>query len=112
MVSLHAHLGPLDAIIIIISLVAVFMVGIVTARKQLAKEQQQGAVSAAAAAAAPTGGAPAAAGADEDFFLAGRSTPWFIVAASLFASNIGSEHFVGQAGTACAVGLAVGLFEW
>lgn len=35
-----------------------------------------------------------------DFFLSGRDMPWWIVGASIFASNIGSEHFVGQAGTA------------
>ncbi|GMH41065.1 hypothetical protein BSKO_08975 [Bryopsis sp. KO-2023] len=46
------------------------------------------------------------------FFLAGRSMPWWIVAASLFASNIGTEHFVGQAGAAAAGGIAVGLYEW
>lgn len=49
---------------------------------------------------------------DEEYFLAGRSTPWWIVAASLFASNIGAEHFAGQAGTAAAVGISTGLFEW
>lgn len=34
------------------------------------------------------------------------------VGASLFASNIGSGHFVGLAGTAAASGIAVGGFEW
>lgn len=49
---------------------------------------------------------------DDQFFLAARATPWYIIAASLFASNIGTEHFVGQAGTACAVGLSAANFEW
>jgi len=35
------------------------------------------------------------------FFLAGRDAPWWIVAVSLFASNIGTEHFVGQARDEC-----------
>src|SRR5437660_424363 len=47
-----------------------------------------------------------------DFFLAGRDVGWFAVGASLFASNIGSEHLVGLAGTGAASGLAVGHFEW
>src|ERR671918_93933 len=40
-----------------------------------------------------------------------RNVGWFIVGASLFASNIGSEHLVGLAGTGAASGVAVGQFE-
>src|SRR2546426_6272120 len=47
-----------------------------------------------------------------DFFLASRDVGWFAVGASLFASNIGSEHLVGLAGTGAASGLAGGHFEW
>ncbi|XP_057675341.1 sodium/glucose cotransporter 1 isoform X2 [Corythoichthys intestinalis] len=46
------------------------------------------------------------------FFLAGRSMVWWPIGASLFASNIGSGHFVGIAGTAAATGIATGGFEW
>uniref|UniRef100_A0A665V2G6 Sodium/glucose cotransporter 1 n=2 Tax=Echeneis naucrates TaxID=173247 RepID=A0A665V2G6_ECHNA len=46
------------------------------------------------------------------FFLAGRSMVWWPIGASLFASNIGSGHFVGIAGTAAASGIAIGGFEW
>ncbi|XP_069737596.1 sodium/glucose cotransporter 2-like isoform X2 [Phaenicophaeus curvirostris] len=46
------------------------------------------------------------------YFLAGQSMGWGPVGASLFASNIGSGHFVGLAGTGAAGGLAVGGFEW
>ncbi|NXJ82511.1 SC5A1 protein, partial [Trogon melanurus] len=46
------------------------------------------------------------------FFLAGRSMVWWPIGASLFASNIGSEHFVGIAGTAAAGGIAIGGYEW
>ena len=35
----------------------------------------------------------------EDYFLAGRNMGWFVVGASIFASNIGSEHVVGLAGS-------------
>ena len=45
------------------------------------------------------------------YFLAGRNVGWFVVGASLFASNIGAEHLVGLAGTGAASGLAVGQFE-
>jgi len=48
----------------------------------------------------------------ESYFLAGRDLGWFAVGASLFASNIGSEHLVGLSGTGAASGLAVGHFEW
>ncbi len=45
------------------------------------------------------------------YFLAGRNVGWFVIGASLFASNIGSEHLVGLAGTAASSGVAVGQFE-
>jgi len=45
------------------------------------------------------------------YFLAGRNVGWFVIGASLFASNIGSEHLVGLAGTGFSSGVAVGQFE-
>ncbi|XP_052771467.1 sodium/glucose cotransporter 4-like [Mya arenaria] len=48
----------------------------------------------------------------ENYFLAGRSMPWFAVGASLFGSNIGSEHFIGLAGSGAANGIVFVLFEW
>lgn len=47
-----------------------------------------------------------------DYFLAGRHVGWFAIGASLFATNISSEHFIGLAGMGAASGLAVGHFEW
>ncbi len=47
----------------------------------------------------------------EDYFLAGRNLGWFIVGASIFASNIGSEHLVGLAGTGCTDGVAMAHYE-
>ena len=47
-----------------------------------------------------------------EYFLAGRSVGWIAIGASLFASNISSEHFIGLAGTGSSSGLAVGHFEW
>ncbi|KAM5238301.1 solute carrier family 5 member 4-like [Ctenodactylus gundi] len=46
------------------------------------------------------------------FFLAGRDMVWWTMGASLFASNIGSGHFVGLAGTGAASGIAIGAAEW
>jgi len=45
------------------------------------------------------------------YFLAGRHAGWWVIGASLFAANIGSEHLVGLAGTGAASGVAVGHFE-
>eukprot|EP00045_Choanoeca_perplexa_P017668 m.261503 g.261503 ORF g.261503 m.261503 type:complete len:608 (-) comp17599_c0_seq3:1249-3072(-) len=47
-----------------------------------------------------------------DYFLASREMSWPAVMASLFASNIGSEHFIGLAGSGAATGIAVGGYEW
>src|SRR5258705_12996226 len=48
----------------------------------------------------------------EDYFLAGRDIGWFFIGASLFVSNISTEHFIGLSGTGASSGLAVGPFEW
>jgi SSS family solute:Na+ symporter len=50
-------------------------------------------------------------GTSTDYFLAGRDAGWFLIGGSLFASNIGSEHLVGLAGTGAASGVAVAQFE-
>jgi SSS family solute:Na+ symporter len=47
-----------------------------------------------------------------EYFLAGRNVGWLAIGASLFATNISSEHFLGLAGTGSRSGLAVGQFEW
>jgi solute:Na+ symporter, SSS family len=47
-----------------------------------------------------------------DYFLASRDVGWFAIGASLFVSNISTEHFIGLAGSGATTGLAVGHFEW
>jgi SSS family solute:Na+ symporter len=47
-----------------------------------------------------------------EYFLAGRNVGWFAIGASLFVSNISTEHFIGLAGSGASSGLAVGHFEW
>ncbi|XP_045909036.1 sodium/myo-inositol cotransporter [Micropterus dolomieu] len=46
------------------------------------------------------------------YFLAGRSMTGIVIGASLFVSNIGSEHFIGLAGSGAASGFAVGAWEF
>ena len=46
------------------------------------------------------------------YFLAGHEVGWMAIGASLFASNISAEHFIGLAGSGASSGLAVGQFEW
>jgi solute:Na+ symporter, SSS family len=46
-----------------------------------------------------------------DYFLAGRNLSWWIVGASIFASNIGSEHVVGLAGSGAKDGVAMAHYE-
>lgn len=46
-----------------------------------------------------------------DYFLAGRHVGWFVIGASLFASNIGSEHLVGLAGAGASSGVAMAHYE-
>ncbi len=47
-----------------------------------------------------------------DYFLASRDVAWWAIGASLFSSNIGSEHFIGLAGGGASSGMAPGHFEW
>ena len=47
----------------------------------------------------------------EDYFLAGRNIGWFVIGASIFASNIGSEHVVGLAGTGAESGTPMAHYE-
>jgi len=47
----------------------------------------------------------------EDYFLAGRNVGWFVVGASIFASNIGSEHVVGLAGTGASDKMPLLIYE-
>ncbi|MBL7115317.1 MAG: sodium/solute symporter [Kiritimatiellae bacterium] len=46
-----------------------------------------------------------------DYFLAGRNVGWFAIGASIFASNIGSEHIVGLAGQGASTGMAMAHWE-
>ncbi len=48
----------------------------------------------------------------QDFFLAEGSLTWWAIGASLIASNISAEHFIGMSGSGFAMGLAIASYEW
>ena len=83
-------LGPLDWSVIALYFVVVFGVAVVGTLRERRE----------------SGGEDS-----EDYFLAGRNVGWFVIGASLFASNIGSEHLVGLAGSGATSGVAPGQFE-
>jgi len=81
----HRTLQPVDLAIIAVYFLVVFAIGFYFARKERTSEA---------------------------YFLAGRHVGWFAIGASLFVSNISTEHFIGLAGSGATSGLAVGHFEW
>ncbi|MDP9262866.1 MAG: sodium:solute symporter, partial [Acidobacteriota bacterium] len=83
--TFHRALAPVDLIIIGVYFVVIFAIGFYFARRERTST---------------------------DYFLAGRNVGWFAIGASLFVSNISTEHFIGLAGSGATSGLAVGHFEW
>jgi SSS family solute:Na+ symporter len=81
----HRTLTPIDLIIITIYFVLIFGIGFYFSMKERTSE---------------------------DYFLASRNIGWFAIGASLFVSNISTEHFIGLAGSGATVGLAPGHYEW
>src|ERR1041385_7652888 len=81
----HKALTTIDFVIIGVYFVIIFAIGLYFARKERTSA---------------------------DYFLASRDVGWFAIGASLFVSNISTEHFIGLAGSGATTGLAVGHFEW
>ncbi len=48
----------------------------------------------------------------QDYFLAGRSLPWWAIGASLIAANISAEQIIGMSGSAYVMGVAIASYEW
>ena len=48
----------------------------------------------------------------KDYFLAEGALTWWAIGASLIASNISAEHFIGMSGSGFAIGLAISTYEW
>lgn len=49
---------------------------------------------------------------EEDYFLAGRKLTWWLIGISIIATNISSEHFIGQAGQGFRDGIGLGIATW
>lgn len=81
----HRSLAPLDIVVIAVYFLIVFAIGFHFSRRERSSE---------------------------DYFLAGRNVGWFAIGASLFVSNISTEHFIGLSGSGATSGLAVGGYEW
>jgi SSS family solute:Na+ symporter len=81
----HRSIATLDLVIIAVYFLLVFSIGLYFARRERTST---------------------------DYFLASRNVSWFFIGASLFVSNISTEHFIGLSGTGASSGLAVGHFEW
>src|ERR1700684_1718243 len=81
----HKALTGIDIAIIAVYFVVIFAIGFYFARKERTST---------------------------DYFLASRNVGWFAIGASLFVSNVSTEHFIGLAGSGATSGLAVGDFEW
>ncbi|PYX96632.1 MAG: sodium transporter [Acidobacteria bacterium] len=81
----HRTLAPVDLVIIGIYFLIVFAIGFYFSLKERTST---------------------------DYFLASRNIGWFAIGASLFVSNISTEHFIGLSGSGASSGLAVGDFEW
>src|SRR5277367_3980702 len=81
----HRTLAPIDLAIIAVYFILVFGIGFYFSRSERSSE---------------------------DYFLAGRNVGWFAIGASLFVSNISTEHFIGLSGSGATSGLAVGGYEW
>src|SRR5947207_6917218 len=81
----HKALTGVDIAIIAVYFVVIFAIGFYFARKERTST---------------------------DYFLASRNVGWFAIGASLFVSNISTEHFIGLAGSGATSGLALGHFEW
>jgi len=48
----------------------------------------------------------------EDYFLAGKSLPWWAIGASLIAANISAEQIIGMSGSGYLIGLGIASYEW
>lgn len=47
-----------------------------------------------------------------DYFLAGKSLPWWAIGSALIAANISAEQFIGMSGSGYSIGLAIASYEW
>ncbi|HST45180.1 MAG TPA: sodium/solute symporter, partial [Luteimonas sp.] len=82
-------LSTLDAAIVIAYLIGIFVLAQWVSREKAGHEKSA-----------------------NDYFLAGRSLPWWAIGASLIAANISAEQIIGMSGSGYAIGLAIASYEW
>ena len=82
-------ISTLDIVIFIIYIIVIISMGLFVSRKDKGKEQNAA-----------------------DYFLAGRGLAWWAIGASIIASNISAEQFVGMSGSGYSIGLAIATYEW
>jgi solute:Na+ symporter, SSS family len=83
------HLSTLDIIIFIGYVLLIVGVGLLVSREKKGHEKDS-----------------------KDYFLASKALPWWAIGASLIASNISAEQFIGMSGSGYAIGLAIASYEW
>src|SRR4051794_27567493 len=88
------HLRPLDFVVFFIYFIAVSGYGYWVYRRRMYHQKRTGEMD------------------SKDFFLAEGSLTWWAIGASLIASNISAEHFIGMSGSGFALGLAISSYEW
>lgn len=88
------HLLSLDYVVFFIYLIGVSGYGYWVYHRKMYHQKQTGAMD------------------SRDFFLAEGSLTWWAIGASLIASNISAEHFIGMSGSGFALGLAISSYEW
>lgn len=82
-------MNTIDLIVFIAYCALILFVGLFVSRKKKGEERDAG-----------------------DYFLAGRGLAWWAIGASIIASNISAEQFVGMSGSGYAIGLAMATYEW
>lgn len=82
-------MNTIDLIIFVAYCTLILFVGLFVSRKKKGEERNAG-----------------------DYFLAGRGLAWWAIGASIIASNISAEQFVGMSGSGYAIGLAMATYEW
>ncbi len=88
------HLRPLDYLVFFIYFIVVAGYGYWVYRRKMYHQKSNGEMD------------------SKDFFLAEGSLTWWAIGASLIASNISAEHFIGMSGSGFALGLAISSYEW
>ncbi len=86
---MNTHFGTIDYLIFILYSVVIIGMGLYVSRTK--KGEQKTA---------------------DDYFLAGKTLPWWVIGASLIAANISAEQFIGMSGSGFAIGLAIASYEW